>query len=76
MRTADNMAEGMTPDKALREARLRFGNPVAVKEKVHAVDAALAIESVFADLRYAFRGCLKKPGFTAVAILTLASPTP
>ncbi|HZD49059.1 MAG TPA: ABC transporter permease [Silvibacterium sp.] len=72
MRTADNMAEGMTPDNARREARLRFGNPVAVKEKVHAVDAALAIESVFADIRYAFRGCVKKPGFTAVAILTLA----
>jgi putative ABC transport system permease protein len=72
MRAADNMAEGMTPDNALREARLRFGNPVAAKEKVHAVDAALTIESVFADIRYAIRGCLKKPGFTAVAILTLA----
>jgi predicted permease len=72
MRTEDNMAEGMTPDHALRAARVRFGNPVAMKEKVHAVDAVLAIENVFADIRYAIRGCLKKPGFTSVAILTLA----
>ncbi|HET6218132.1 MAG TPA: ABC transporter permease [Acidobacteriaceae bacterium] len=72
MRTEDNMAEGMTPDRALRAARLRFGNPVAMKERVHAVHAALAIESVLADIRYAIRGFLKKPGFAAMAILSLA----
>jgi macrolide transport system ATP-binding/permease protein len=72
MRTADNMAVGMTRDRALRDARLRFGNPVAAKERVHAVDAALGLESVFADIRYAFRGCLKNPGFTAAAVLILA----
>lgn len=72
MRAEDNLAEGMTPDNARRNARLRFGNPVAVKEKVIAVDATLAIESFFADIRYAVRGFLKKPGFAAMAILTLA----
>jgi hypothetical protein len=72
MRAADNMAEGMTREEALREARLRFGNPVAVKERVQAVDVALGIESLFADLRYALRGCLRNPGFTVVTVLTLA----
>ena len=43
-----------------------------VKERVQAADVALGIESLFADLRYAFRGCLKNPGFTVVAALTLA----
>ncbi len=68
LRAAGNMAEGMTPDRAHRDARLRFGNPVALKERVHAVDAALGIETVFADIRYALRGCLKNAGFTAMAV--------
>jgi macrolide transport system ATP-binding/permease protein len=72
MRAADNVARGMTKEEASRDARLRFGNPVVVKESVHAMDVALGIESFFADLRYALRGCLKNPGFTVVAVLTLA----
>ena len=72
MRAADNVVRGMTKEEASRDARLRFGNPVVVKESVHAMDVALGIESFFADLRYALRGCLKNPGFTVVAVLTLA----
>ncbi len=72
LRAAANEARGMTRKNAQRDARLRFGNPVVMKERVHAVDAALGIESVFADIRFAVRGCLKNPGFTVMAILTLA----
>src|SRR5579863_2883769 len=72
LRAADNEARGMTRKNAQRDARLRFGNPVVMKERVHAVDAALGIESVFADIRFAVRGCLKNPGFAVMAILTLA----
>jgi hypothetical protein len=72
MRAADNMAQGMTKEEASRDARLRFGNPVVVKESVQAADVALGIESFFADLKYGLRGCLKNPGFTVVAVLTLA----
>ena len=73
MRAADNMAQGMTKEEASRDARRRFGNPVAVKESVQAMDVALGIDNFFADLRYALRGCLKNPGFTVRSGLFLSS---
>lgn len=72
MRIDANLAKGMAADEAIREARLRFGNPVTVKERVNAEDAALGLGSFFRDVRYALRGFAKSPGFTVVALLTLA----
>jgi predicted permease len=72
MRIDANVAKGMSPEQAAREARLRFGNPALMRERVDAEDAALGIASFFRDARYAARGFAKSPGFTAVAIITLA----
>jgi len=72
MRIDANLAKGMNPEQAAREARLRFGNPVVMKERVEAEDAALGLDSFIRDVRYALRGFAKSPGFTAVAIVTLA----
>jgi predicted permease len=72
MRIDANLRKGMTAEEAAREARLRFGNPVAVKERVNAEDAALGLGSFIRDVRYALRGFAKSPGFTVVALLTLA----
>jgi predicted permease len=72
MRTEDNVASGMSPDVARRDALLRFGNPTVTKEQVIAVDAALTLESIGMDFRYAFRRLTKSPGFTVTAILTFA----
>jgi hypothetical protein len=72
MRTADNIAAGMAPEQARREALLKFGNPLLIKEKVAAVDAALSLDSLFRDVHYAGRRLRKSPAFAITVIATLA----
>jgi predicted permease len=72
MRIEDSIAEGMSPEEAHRDAVLRFGNPTFMKERTVAVDAVLSVESLVADVRYAFRQLLRNRGFAVIAILTLA----
>jgi hypothetical protein len=59
MRTEDNLASGMTPEDAKRDALVRFGNPTLVKERATAADAALMFDSIRQDLQNtASTGCL------------------
>src|SRR6266481_3732110 len=70
-RTTENIAAGMSPDEAAREARKRFGNLQNVREECREVRRANFGESVFQDIHFAFRVLQKNPGFTTVAVLTL-----
>jgi predicted permease len=72
LRTEGNVARGMTPEQARRDALVRFGNPTATRERVAAMDATLSIESLGRDIHYALRQLGRSPGFAMTAILTLA----
>jgi predicted permease len=72
LRTEENIAHGMMPAEARRDALLRFGNRTATKESTIAADAALGIDSILRDVRYALRQLGKNPGFAVTAILVLA----
>jgi putative ABC transport system permease protein len=70
--TAEKIAAGMSAEDAAREARKRFGNLQSVREECREKRGASFGEATMRDLRFAFRQLLKNPGFTAVAVLTLA----
>ena len=70
--TADKLRRGMPAEQAARAARVEMGSSNAVKHNIYSATWESRVEILWSDLKHCVRGFSRSPGFTLIAVLSLA----